>query len=499
MKKKTSKVQIYVDLFFFTLMISKPCKNRPINRVGCLVNKQNTISMIKHFTTILTILLLAAPVNGQGTQVEPEIALKLLSAQEQQFEQKVVKVTNNVFTAVGFHGANTSMIVGSDGVIIVDALLGPSSAADAFEALRAYSDKPVKAIIYTHSHGDHIGGASAFVGDEMPEIYATESFGSAEGVNKAVNPVKARRNVRQFGRNLPPEERTNRGVAPAGTDDHDRGEGFLPPTVRVPHYGYNTTIAGIDVEFHPAPGETDDAMFIWLPEEKVLFSGDNFYRAFPNLYAIRGTAYRNVLAWSNSVAEMAEFRPQFLVPGHTMPMRGETTAVTALEDYSEAIRSVYEQTVEGINEGKGPDQLAHEVDLPKHLKDKPYLVEFYGTVPHAVRAIYTGLLGWFDGNPTTLNPMEPRLKAQKVAGLAGGTQKLTEQMVSALEKKDYQWALELSDHLKWLDDGDRQLARKVKIEALRGLGAREYNAPNRNYYLSYANELESGQLSEVWF
>ena len=71
--------------------------------------------------------------------------------------------------------------------------------------------------------------------------------------------------------------------------------------------------------------------------------------------------------------------------------------------------------------------------------------------------------------------------------------------ISALEKKDYQWALELSDHLKWLDDGDRQLARKVKIEALRGLGAREYNAPNRNYYLSYANELESGQLSEVWF
>lgn len=81
----------------------------------------------------------------------------------------------------------------------------------------------------------------------------------------------------------------------------------------------------------------------------------------------------------------------------------------------------------------------------------------------------------------------------------GGTQKLTEQAASALEKNDYQWALELSDHLKWLDDGDRQPARKVKIEALRGLGAREYNAPNRNYYLSYANGLESGRLSEVWF
>lgn len=448
---------------------------------------------------MLAIVHLAIPVNGQTTQVEPEMALKMLSAQDQQFEQKVVKVTNNVFTAVGFHGATTSMIVGTDGVIIVDALRGPASAAKAFEALRAHSDKPVKAIIYTHSHADHTGGASAFVGDEMPEIYATESFGSAEGVNKAVDPVKTKRNVRQFGRNLPLHERTNRGVAPANIDDSDGGEGFLPPSIRIPQGGRMTMIAGVDIEFHLAPGETDDAMFIWLPNEKVLFSGDNFYSAFPNLYAIRGTAYRNVLDWSNSVARMAEFRPHYVVPGHTLPILGEANAVAALEDYSAAIRSVYEQTVDGINKGKGPDQLAHEVELPERLKDKPYLVEFYGTMPHAVRAIYTGLLGWFDGNPTTLNPMAPRLKAQKVAKLAGGTKKLTEQMVSALEEKDYQWALELSDHLKWLDDGDRQLARETKIKALRGLGAREYNAPNRNYYLSYANELESGQLSEVWF
>lgn len=444
-------------------------------------------------------VVLAAGTVSAGTQVKPETALKMLRSQDQQFEQKVVKVTDNVFTGVGFHGANTSMIVGTDGVIIIDTLKGPNSAANALKAFRAYSDKPVKAIIYTHSHGDHIGGASAFVGAKMPDIYATESFGSAEGVNKAANPVKGRRNVRQFGRKLPAEERTNRGVAPANTEDRDGGKGFVPPSIRVSQNGYKKVIAGVELEFYLSPGETDDAMFIWLPKEKVLFAGDNFYSAFPNLYSIRGTAYRDVLKWSSSVARMAEFRPQYLVPGHTLPVLEQATAVAVLKDYSQAIRSVYEQTIKGINKGKSPDQIAHEVDLPTHLKDKPYLIEFYGTVPHAVRAIYTGLLGWFDGNPTTLNPMEPKLKSQKMAELAGGTQKLTEQMVSALDKKDFQWALALSDHLKWLDDGDRQLARTVKIKALRGLGAREYNAPNRNYYLSYANELESGQLSEVWF
>ena len=448
---------------------------------------------------LLSILTSVLEVAGGDTQVDPKQATEMLATQDRQLEQKVVKVTDNVYTAVGFHGANTSMIVGADGVIIVDTLMNPTSAARAFEALREYSDKPVKAILYTHSHGDHIGGASAFVGDAKPDIYSTDDFGSAEGVNAVVDPVKFKRNVRQFGRDLPANEQTNRGVAPAGTYDKGRGEGFLPPTVKISKEGLKTTIAGVDLEFHLGPGETDDAMFIWLPNEKVLFAGDNFYSAFPNLYAIRGTAYRDVLNWSDSVAAMAEFNPHHVVPGHTMPISGEGAATTALRNYSEAIRSVYDQTVKGINEGKSPQQLAHEVELPEHLKEKPYLIEFYGTVPHAVRAIYAGLLGWFDGNPTTLNPIEPRLKALKIAELAGGTEELTGQMKSALEKEEFQWALELSDHLKWLPDGDRELARKVKIRALRGLGAREYNAPNRNYYLSYANELESGQLSDVWF
>ncbi len=450
-------------------------------------------------SALLASSLLGSTLAIAGTQVSPDQAKAMLAKQNQQFEKKVVQVTDNVFTAVGYHGANTSMIVGNDGVIIIDTLMGPTSAANALAAFREHSDKPVKAIIYTHSHGDHIGGASAFLDGEEVPIIAAAGFGSAEGTTKAAEPVKRARNIRQFGRKLPAEQQTNRGVAPAGTHDSDFGKGHLAPSIILKNKQEKMTIAGIDLEFYAAPGETDDAMFIWLPKEKVLFAGDNFYSTFPNLYAIRGTAYRNVLNWSNSVAHMASFKPEFLVPGHTMPILDQATATTALQDYSDAIRSVYEQTVKGINEGKGPDIIAHEVTLPAHLKDKPYLIEFYGTVPHATRAIYAGLLGWYDGNPSTLNPLEPKIKAQKIAELAGGTDQLSKKMQAALAAEDFQWALELADHLKWLNDGDRKLARQVKIAALRGLGEREYNAPNRNYYLSYANELEAGDLSDIWF
>lgn len=454
--------------------------------------------MIKRVSGLLISMALVAGSVNAGTQVEPKVALAMLKSQDQLFEQQIVKVTDNVFTAVGYHGANTSMIVGTDGVIIVDTLMGPTSAGNAFKALREYSDKPVKAIVYTHGHHDHIGGASTFAGDDKPAIYAMEGFGAALGLGKLLNPITKPRGARQFGRNLLPAEATNRGLAPATTIDHDRGKGYLAPTVLLSGDGQKMTIAGVDIEIHAAPGETDDALFIWLPKERVLFSGDNFYQAFPNLYAIRGTGYRNVLNWSKSVANMASFKPENLVPGHTVPLSGPD-ATAALEDYSEAIRSVFDQTVKGMNEGKSADLIAHEVTLPDHLKDKSYLTEFYGTVNHASKAIFVGLLGWYDGNPTTLNPLVPKLEAQKMAKLAGGTKKLTKKMLKALKREEFQWALVLADHVKWLEHGDKKLARESKIKALRGLAAREYNAPNRNYYLTYANELESGKLSEVWF
>ncbi len=429
-----------------------------------------------------------------STLTTPEKAKAMLDKQNEHFKQRVVQVAPNIYTAVGFHGANTTMIVGTDGVIIVDTLMGPESAANAMKAFRKYSDKPVKAIIYTHSHGDHTGGAISF----MPKgavvgkginLIGHVGMGGGHGSDKSIDKIAGVRDIRQFGRKLPKEQQTNRGLAPAKTIDHDRGTGHIKPNIRIDK-DYKTTIAGVDLELILAPGETNDAIFIWLPKEKVLITGDNFYQTFPNLYAIRGTPYRDVRVWSRSVAKMASYKPDAIIPGHTSPIIGQKEATQALLDYSKAIQYVFDETVKGMNEGLDPITISQNIKLPEDLAKKPYLTEFYGTVEGTARAIYSGLMGWFDGNPTNLNPLTHKVTAEKIAQLAGGNEKLLAQFKKAVADKEYQWALVLVDNLLLLDKMDVKALRTEQIKVLRALAAMEYNAPKRNYYLTYSNELE---------
>ncbi len=446
----------------------------------------------------LSLMVLGGTPAMSSTLTTPEKAMAMLTKQSEHFEQRVVQVAPNVYTAVGFHGANTTMIVGTDGVIIVDTLMGPESAANAMAAFRKYSDKPVKAIIYTHSHGDHTGGAISFMpkGAEVGKdvtVIGHVGMGGGHGSDKSIDAIAGKRDIRQFGRKLGKEEQTNRGLAPAGTIDHDRGTGHIKPNVRIDK-DYKTTIAGVDLELILAPGETNDAVFIWLPKEKVLISGDNFYQTFPNLYAIRGTPFRDVRVWAKSVAKMASYKPQALVPGHTTPIIGQKESTEALQNYSDAIQYVFDATVKGMNEGLDPITIAQGIQLPEHLANKPYLTEFYGTIEGASRAIYSGLMGWFDGNPVNLNPLAHAVTAQKMAALAGGAEALYAQFTKAISDEEYQWALVLAESVKRLEGIDQDAVRKAQIKALRALGSMEYNAPNRNYYLTYANELEQGLI-----
>lgn len=416
-----------------------------------------------------------------------------LAEHSQEFEPELIQVTERVHVAVGYGLANSILIEGDDGVIVVDTLESVEAAERVKELFDGVTTKPVRAIVYTHNHADHIFGARAFVSAGGIPVYAHESTNRyIDRIANVIRPVIYRRSMRMFGNLLPAEAVLNAGIGPFLATGHGGGTPGLIRPDRTFADRLELAIAGVRLELVHAPGETPDQLFVWLPEERVLLPGDNFYRSFPNLYTIRGTLYRDVLDWVASLDAMRERRPLHLVPSHTRPLHGEEVVLAALTDYRDAIQYVHDQTVRGMNRGLGPDELVASVELPPHLAASPYLQEFYGTVEWSVRSIFAGYLGWFDGNAAHLSPRPRRAQAERMAELAGGPGALRERAGRALAEGQLQWAAELADHLVTLDPGDRE-ARRLGATALRGLGEAHRSANGRHYYLTQALEM-TGEL-----
>ncbi len=416
-------------------------------------------------------------------------ATRLLKEQNKEFIPEIIQLNEHVYAAVGYDGSNVSMVIGNDGVVIIDALRALGAAEQVAAAFRKISDKPVKALIYTHGHADHTGGASAFIGNSKDvKIIAREGFKDDLQERSPIEPVLSQRNARQFGRNLKTEDIINRGVAPGSTSNDRVGAGYIEPNFTFQD-SLKIKLAGVDFELYAADGETNDQLFVWCAEEKTLFTGDNYYKAFPNLYAIRGSQYRDVKAWGESVQKMSSFAVEYLIPGHTRPLVGKAFIYGHLQNYSAAILSVYQQTINCMNKGYTLQQTVDQVTLPDSLVNQPNLQEFYGSVAWGVRSIFFHYVGWFDGNPTNLYPLSSKQEAKNMIALAGGEKKIMKHLEQTLEDGNYQWGLQLADYLLQTDY-EKGKVTDAKIKLLRALALQQKNAPARNYYLSYAYELE---------
>jgi alkyl sulfatase BDS1-like metallo-beta-lactamase superfamily hydrolase len=435
------------------------------------------------FATLGAVVLLACDIRAQETA-----ATKQLKAWSAEFDPAIIEVAAGVYTAVGYGASTLSMIVGEGGVIMVDTGSAAAETAQARDAFRRISTLPVVGIIYTHGHLDHTNGSSLFVdpGRPMPDIWAHTGFGVELGTLQRVGlTINRVRTARQFGNDLPPERRINNGISPVNYPVRE-----VPPVPPNRTVQDRTTVqlAGITVELVANPGETEDQLYVWLPDKKVLFAGDNFYRCMPNLYAIRGTPYRDVLQWANAIERLLSKDADSLVGGHTRPVVGKASVKQALTDYRDAIRFIFDKTIEGMNRGLTPDELVDYVQLPSRFADNQYLQPYFGHPQWAVRSIFSAHLGWFDGNPTNLFPLSPRQEAERVARLAGGQTRLVEAIQTALSSGDYQWAAQLTDYMLTLDPHAQEL-RRLKAEALEALAERTVSAPARNYYLSVAQDL----------
>ena len=408
------------------------------------------------------------------------------------------KVTDGVYQVRGESLANITFIEGDTGYIVIDPLTTVQTAAHALNLLCEHVGKrPIAAVIYSHTHSDHFGGVKGVICDEdvnNGKIRVIASEGFVEWVLKEQGLAAegmASRNSYMYGETLPP--------GPTGLVDAGLGQAieggevtYIEPTDIIGTEGGCLTIDGIELEFMYAPGEAPTGMHCYIPKFKVLHVADNCYMCLHNVYAIRGAFPRDAMQWADSVARSLQFEEtEILVSGHNWPVFGRAQVEVFLGQQRDGIRYMHDQTLRLMSHGYVPSEIADAIEFPPSLARLWHLRGYYGALKHNVRGIYTYYLGWYDGNPATLDPLPPRDMARKTLEYMGGVDAVVAKAKDDLEAGRYRWVVHVLDQVIWAEP-DHGEARALAAAAHVQLGYGSENATWRNAYLSAAQELRDG-------
>jgi alkyl sulfatase BDS1-like metallo-beta-lactamase superfamily hydrolase len=411
------------------------------------------------------------------------------------------KVSERIYQVRGIDLANMTIIEGETGLVVVDALLTAETARAALDLYYANRPrKPVVALIYSHSHIDHFGGAGGIVsGEEIAagrvKIYAPTGFMEhAVSENVLAGAAMGRRAQYMYGALLAPGAK---GLVDAGLGKSlARGTPTLVPPTDLIDKSFDTRkIDGVEIVFQLTPGtEAPAEMNMYFPGERVLNLAENVSHTLHNLYTLRGAEIRDGGVWARYIDEALEkfgANANILIGQHHWPVFGQARLTDFVGKQRDLYKFINDQSLRLLNLGFKPDEIAERLKLPSALEKDFGLRGYYGTVKHNARAVYQKYLGWYDSNPAHLDPPVERERARKMVEYMGGADAVLTKARGDFDKGEYRWVADICSKLVFADPKNKP-ARELGAAALEQLGYQAESAPWRNEYLTGAKELREG-------
>ena len=418
-------------------------------------------------------------------------------------KQGLYEVVEGIYQVRGLDLSNITFVEGDSGVIVIDPLISTECAATALALYREHrGDRPVVAVIYTHSHADHFGGVlgvttQADVDAGKVAVLAPEGFVEhAVQENVYAGTAMTRRASYMYGTLL---DRGPQGQVGCGLGQNtSTGEiALIVPTLDIRETGEKHTIDGVEIEFQMAPGtEAPAEMHFYFPRYRALCMAENATHNLHNLLTLRGALVRDPHVWSGYLTEAIHTftdRADVVFASHHWPTWGKDRIVEFLSLQRDLYAYLHDQTLRLLNQGYTGAEIAEQFQMPPALEKAWHTHGYYGSVSHNVRAVYQRYMGWFDGNPGRLWPHPPEALATRYVDAIGGVDRVVEVAQKAFDEGDFRWAATLLDHAVFASQ-EHAGARELYADTLEQLAYGAENATWRNFFLSGATELRQGNF-----
>ncbi|MCT4701735.1 MBL fold metallo-hydrolase [Enterobacteriaceae bacterium H20N1] len=411
------------------------------------------------------------------------------------------EVTDGVYQIRNLDLSNMTIIEGKEGITVVDPLVSAETAKVGMDLYyQNRGQKPVVAVIYTHSHVDHYGGVRSVV-DEADvksgkvKIYAPAGFmDEAVSENIMAGNVMSRRASYMYGNLLKPDAKGQVGAG-LGTTTSAGTVTLIAPTNYITQTGQKETIDGLTYDFMMAPGSEAPSEMLWFIEEKKLIeAAEDITHTLHNTYSLRGAKIRDPLAWSKYINDAINRwgdKTEIIMAQHHWPTWGKDNVVSLMKSQRDLYRYINDQTLRMANTGLTRDEIAANFKLPDGLAKTWANRGYYGSVSHDVKATYVLYLGWFDGNPATLDELPPEEAAKKFVEYMGGADNILQKAKTDFDQGNYRWVAQVVSKVVFADPSN-QAARNLEADALEQLGYQAESGPWRNFYLTGAQELRNG-------